>query len=73
MAEIIAFPLRRKLFRPAPQPGFVVRIMPSDCGWLVVSRNHSWAFGARSEAVVFAREIADGFGVSTVVQMRGSA
>lgn len=72
MAEVIQFPRRWRL-TCRPEPGFTVRVMPCAGLWLVVARQHSWDFVSRSSAQAFAREIADGFGVSTVVQMRGVA
>jgi hypothetical protein len=72
MADVITFPWRWvPLYRT--EPGFTVRVMPNDGLWLVVSRKHSWDFSSRSSAQAFAREIADSFGVSMVVHMRGAA
>lgn len=72
MSEVIIFP-RRWQMRFRREPGFTVRVISHDGLWLVVARQHSWDFASRSSAQAFAREIADGFGVSTVVQMRGAA
>lgn len=72
MGDVIRFPCR---WRPIywPEPGFTVRVMQYDGEWLVVARQHSWSFWSRRAAQAFARDITDGFGVSTVVQMRGAA
>jgi hypothetical protein len=72
MAEVISFP-RRWLPLYRYEPGFSVQVLQHDGRWLVVSRKHSWDFPSRSSAQTFAREIADGFGVSVLVQLRGAA
>jgi hypothetical protein len=72
MADVIRFS-RRGLPRYRSEPGFVVTVLEHDGLWYVVARHHSWCFRARSAAQAFAREVADGFGVPTVVQLRGAA
>lgn len=72
MSSVVIFP-RNGSPRYRSEPGFAVKVLQHDGLWLAVSRKHSWAFVTRSEAQAFARDIADGFGVSTVVQLRGAA
>ena len=72
MAKVIKFPRRMDL-PVRSEPGFAVQIMPQDGLWLVVCRNHGWLHLTRSEAQAVAREIADGFGVPTVLHLRGAA
>lgn len=72
MGDVIRFPRSWRLsYRPAPS--FAVSVLHHDGRWHVVSRKHSWDFASRSLAQAFAREIADGFGVATLVHLRGAA
>lgn len=72
MADVIAFP-RRWCLAFRSDPGFTVKVLKHDGEWLVACRKHSWAFRSRSAAQAFARDVADSFGVLTVVHLRGAA
>ena len=72
MAELVKFP-RRCRIQGRSEPSFVVSVTPHDGLWLVVARKHSWLHLTRSEAQALAREVAEGFGVSCVVYLRGAA
>lgn len=72
MADVIPFPDKKRR-HGLLEPGFSVRVVSHEGLWLVVARKHSWIFCTRREAQAFARDLADGFGVSVVIQMRGAA